>query len=373
MSVAAGPLAAELIACRTENPPGNEATACAVVERYLQARGLEPEIRELGEGRANLVLRIPGAGGPGLMFSGHLDVVPAHPEEWLSPPFDPTVDGDRLVGRGSTDMKGAVAAMAGAFASLAARDETPRGDLVLALTAGEEVDSVGAKQLVSDGVLDRLAWVVIGEPTGMDVGIAHKGALWVAAEASGVAAHGSQPEMGENAVLKLLKWLTPIEDFEQLVSAAPHPLLGAPTCSLNVLHGGQAPNIVPDHARAVIDFRTLPGQAHGGMLIDLGMRGAGVELTVLRDAPGIGTPADSPLVEAACEASAAASGRQAQTRGLPYVTDGSVYAQALGAEVVLLGPGDEKLAHQADEWVSLAALESAAAAYQDLADRLLYR
>lgn len=372
MTVAAG-LASELIACRTENPPGNEAAACEVVARYLREHGLEPQIEEVGDRRANLVVRIPGAGGPGLMLSGHLDVVPADPDGWVSPPFDPRIDGDRLVGRGSTDMKGAVAAMTEAFARLAGRDETPRGDLVLALTAGEEVDSVGAKQLARDGVLDGLAWVVIGEPTGMDVGVGHKGALWVAAEASGVAAHGSQPELGENALVKLLRWLTPVEDFDELVSAPAHPLLGAPTCSLNVLEAGQGPNIVPDRARAVVDFRTLPGQAHGGLLIDLGMRTPGVGLSVLRDAPGIVTPSGSLLVEAAREASEAATGGRAAPRGLPYVTDGSVFGQALGAEVVLLGPGDEKLAHQTNEWVSLDALEAAATAYHDIADRLLFR
>lgn len=372
MTVAAG-LASELIACRTENPPGNEAAACEVVATFLRERGLEPQIRELGDGRANLVARIPGAGGPGLMLSGHLDVVPAEPGGWVSPPFDPTIDGDRLVGRGSTDMKGAVAAMTEAFARLAGRDGTPRGDLVLALTAGEEVDSLGAKQLVRDGVADGLAWVVIGEPTGMDVGVGHKGALWVTAETSGVAAHGSQPETGMNALVKLLRWLTPVEDFDELVSAPAHPLLGAPTCSLNLLEAGQAPNIVPDRARAVVDFRTLPGQAHGGLLIDLGMRAPGVELSVLRDAPGIVTPAGSVLAEAAREASDAATGGRAEPRGLPYVTDGSVFSQALGAEVVLLGPGDERLAHQADEWVSLNALEAAVSAYHDIADRLLFR
>lgn len=373
MTVAGARLASDLIACRTENPPGNEAAACEVVARYLREHGLEPQIRELGDGRANLVLRIPGAGGPGLMLSGHLDVVPADPAGWQSPPFDPTIDGDRLVGRGSTDMKGAVAAMVTACARLAEREETPRGDLVLALTAGEEVDSLGAKQLVRDGIVDGLAWVVIGEPTGMDVGVGHKGALWVAAAALGVAAHGSQPEMGENALVKLLRWLTPVEELDELVSAPAHPLLGAPTCSVNLLEAGQAPNIVPDRARAIVDFRTLPGQAHGGLLIDLGMRAPGVELSVLRDAPGIVTSADSVLVEAASEASEAATGGQAELRGLPYVTDGSVFGQALGAEVVLLGPGDEKLAHQADEWVSLNALETAATAYHDIADRLLFR
>lgn len=368
-----GRLAAELIACPTHNPPGDEAAACAIVERHLRVGGVEAEVQAFGERRANLVARIPGGGGPGLMLSGHLDVVPAEPAEWRTAPFDPVADGDRLVGRGSTDMKGAVAAMAAAMVELAARDEAPQGDVVLALSAGEEVDSVGARRLVDRGGLEEIAWIVIGEPTRMDVGIGHKGALWVAAEAAGVAAHGAQPELGDNAIMKLLRWLEAVERLDGVAGGDPHPLLGAPTCSVNMLSGGQAPNIVPDRARAVVDLRTLPGRGHDALLAELAALDPTIELTVLRDAAGVATSTDTALVEAACAASSAATGREASTRGLPYVTDGSVYGPALGAEVVLLGPGDERLAHQADEWVSLAALEAAAAAYVVLADRLLYR
>ena len=207
----------------------------------------------------------------------------------------------------------------------------------------------------------------------MDVGVGHKGALWVAATASGIAAHGSQPELGDNAVLKLLRWLCPTREFNDIVAREPDDLLGAPTFSLNMIDGGRAPNVVPDRARALLDFRTLPGQSHGNILIDLGMRSPTVELGIVRDAPGVLAQPEGALVQAACAACAVATGREPARRGLPFVTDGSVYGQALGAEVVLVGPGDEARAHQKDEWVSMSALNDAVVAYGELADRLLYR
>lgn len=366
-------LTAELVACRTANPPGNELIACEVVRAHLARRGLTADVRGLGDGRANLLFRIPGRGEPGLMLSGHLDVVPASDAEWQSPPFEPTVADGRLVGRGTVDMKGAVAAMVVAIGRLAARDEVPRGDILLGLTAGEEVDFLGAHRLVADGTLDDIDTIVIGEPTGMDVGVGHKGALWVQAEARGKAAHGSQPEAGDNAILKLLEWLGTIDEHERLCAAPTHPVLGAPSVSLNVLAGGGAPNVVPDRCRAVLDFRTLPGQSHEQILGGLAARTPTMSLTVLRDAPAVMTDPRARLVDAARAAVTQVTGRTVPTRGLPYFTDGSAFAAHCDAEIILLGPGEERFAHQVNESVDLRSLDAAAAAYVAIAERLHYQ
>jgi succinyl-diaminopimelate desuccinylase len=150
-----------------------------------------------------------------------------------------------------------------------------------------------------------------------------------------------------------------------------HPLLGAPSASLNRIDGGTATNIVPDRCRAVLDLRTLPGQGHGSILVDLGMRAPAARLTVLRDAPAIVADPQGRLVTAARAASQQSTGREPALRGLPYVTDGSVFGQGLGAETVLVGPGDERLAHQADESVGLAELDAAVACYADIAVRMV--
>ena len=170
----------------------------------------------------------------------------------------------------------------------------------------------------------------------------------------------------------MLGWLLGGEDgIAEIVGTRERALLGSPTASLNRIDGGAANNIVPDRCRAVLDLRTLPGQGHGSILVDLGMRSPAAKLTVLRDAPAIAAALDGRLVTAARAAVLAATGREPELRGLPYVTDGSVFGQALGAETILLGPGDERLAHQADEHVDLEAIDQAVACYADLVRRMV--
>ncbi|MBS1871029.1 MAG: M20 family metallopeptidase [Actinobacteria bacterium] len=361
-------LAADLVACRTANPPGREAPACRVVADYLGRHGVVAEVRALdGDARANLVARLPGGDGPGLMLSGHLDVVPANADGWRTDPFVPTVIDGRMHGRGTVDMKGAVAAMAVAVARLAERGTVPPGDVVLALTAGEEVDFAGARALAAEGALDGIGTIVIGEPTGLDVGIGHKGALWVDVATAGVAAHASQPQAGDSALLRLLDWLEPVETLQALLGSDAHALLGAPTASVTMLSAGSAPNILPDRAHAVLDLRTLPQHDHRALLEALRRRGADATVTVLRDAPAVMCDADAPILRIAAAAVTELTGRRPRTRGLPYFTDGSVFAPCSDAAIVLLGPGDERLAHQADESVELAALDAAARIYERIA------
>lgn len=367
-------LTCDLIRLDTTNPPGHELAACLVIRSYLEAQGVSAEVREFAPGRANLVARIPGADGPAFAFSGHLDVVPANAAQWSSPPFEPVVRGGSLYGRGSVDMKGAIAAMTVAFARLAQRAEHLDGDVLLLLTAGEEVDSAGARVLVDSGELDDVQWIVIGEPTRLDVGIGHKGGLWIDVSATGKAAHSSQPEMGHNAVDELMRWVVGPPHVSSLVQYPAHEQLGAPSLSLNRISGGRAINIVPDGCEAVIDVRTLPGQSHQALLKVLRDRSGDVAVDPRRSAPAVAAQVDGALVAAAREA--VSNCRPAETvalRGLPYVTDGSVFCEAGDMDIILLGPGDERLAHQADEHVDLAELDHAADSYEQVVDRLLVR
>jgi succinyl-diaminopimelate desuccinylase len=367
-------LAMELIACDTTNPPGRELAACQIIERHLAERGVRATIQQLGDERANLVARVRGSQeGPALMLCGHVDVVPADPGDWTSPPFDPTLLDGRIVGRGSADMKSAIAAMTVALGNLARKADALAGDVVLLCTSGEEVDSSGARAVARDHGMDDVEWLVIGEPTDLDVGVGHKGALWIRVETHGVAAHGAQPEQGVNAVNRMLEWLGDPASLADLLVADPHPVLGSASVSLNQISGGTAPNIVPDRCRMTVDFRTLPGEEHASVLLALGLREPSAKITVLRDAAAVAAESDSLLVAAAHHAVLAATGREPALRGLPYVTDGSVLGRTLGAEVVLLGPGDERLAHQANEWVSVADVETAVTCYEEIAIRMVGR
>jgi succinyl-diaminopimelate desuccinylase len=355
-------LARSLIEIDTSNPPGAELAAATRLATYLDRHGVESDVIPLDDDRANLVARVPGGPGRKLALAGHLDTVPARASEWSVDPWLGASRDGRLYGRGSCDMKGAVAAMAHAIAALASGPPPP-GDVLLVLTAGEEVDSCGATAIGTQGVLSELGGIVVGEPTSLTVGVCHKGALWVELGTRGKPAHGSQPEAGVNAVRLMIDYLEPFAEIEALVAGAGHPRLGRQTVSLNGMVGGTAPNVVPDACRAILDFRTVPGTSHEQLLAALSGRDGGLDMRVLRDCPPVETPADAPLVRLARNA----TGRERPIRGLPYVTDASTFVRFTKADIVVIGPGDERQAHRVDEWVDEAEIRAAAHLYEALA------
>jgi succinyl-diaminopimelate desuccinylase len=366
-------LARELLAIDTANPPGNELAAADHMADWLRGAGIETTVQPFGDGRGNVLARVPGNGErPGLVFSGHLDTVPVGPQAWKHAPRAGVVEDGRLYGRGALDMKGSVAAMALALRDLHRSGRRPAGDVVLALTAGEESDSCGARLMAESGMLDDAGSIVIGEPTGFDVGNAHRGALWIRAEASGLRGHSSKPDRATNALCRLLDWLHPLDEIEALVAGVTDPLLGPASMSLNVISGGDAPNVAPDFAAATLDFRTVPGQRHDEILSALRERDDRVEIVVLRDAPPVFVEEDSKLVRTALHAVTAVLGAPAQTRGLPYLTDASAFVDVLGIPAVIVGPGPESRAHTVDEFLEVEALVQAIDIFRRIAEQLAF-
>jgi succinyl-diaminopimelate desuccinylase len=366
-------LACALVRIDTANPPGGEAAAADLIARFLESSGVELQIDRFADSRANLVAVIRGVNGVGgVLLCGHLDTVPANPDGWTFDPHTPTIRDGRLYGRGACDMKGAVAAMAVLLAEVASWKARPSGDLILALTAGEEVDSCGAHRLAETGLLNKVDSIIIGEPTRMDIGIGHKGALWVDVATKGVAAHGSNPAAGVNAVSRMLDWLEPFSEIENLAERDRDELLGNGTVSLNRLSGGSAPNVVPDECHAVLDFRTVSNTAHERILRALGSRSSHATISVLRDSPVVSCDGESPLHAAAIDTIREVSGQEPIQRPLAYITDASVCVGNTSASVLILGPGDERSAHGVDEYVSLQDLTQAAACYLGIVTRLLF-
>jgi succinyl-diaminopimelate desuccinylase len=277
-----------------------------------------------------------------------------------------------MYGRGSMDMKGQVAAMAVALRDLHASGRAPKGDVLLALSAGEETDSCGARMLAESGLLQGAGAVVIGEPTGFDVGYAHRGALWVRVEATGRRGHGSQPDRATNANCRLVEWLHPMEELEELVRGGGDPLLGHGTVSLNIMAGGDAPNVAPDLATATLDIRTVPGQRHDELLAALRARDPRVTIDVIRDAPPVFVEETSALVQAAVEAVTAVRGEPPRTRGLPYLTDASAFVDVLGVPRAIVGPGPESRAHTVDEFIEVEALVQGSTVFRRIADTLAF-
>ena len=344
-----------------------ERRAAEVLTRYFAAHGLEAEIDVWESNRANVVVHLKGdgSGRPPLLAAAHLDVVPAAAEGWSVPPFAVTERGGRLYGRGTTDMLGGVAAVSAALVETAQRGR-PGGDIVFAVTAGEETDSCGTKRFVEQ-YRSRFAdpmGVLIPEPTNLKVLRAHRGILWLKIAAHGRTAHGSMPHLGINAILKINALLNRLSGVT--IPHTPHPLLGGCSMSINRIAGGSGTNIVPDHCAIEIDIRTLPGQSPSAIIEQFNAVAAEMaerdpefkaEVSVLRIAGAIETPADVPFVKAVCQAVDAT-----ETGAVGFTTDGPYFAP-LGP-VLIYGPGMPELCHKPDEYVEVDALERGKRMYQ---------
>ncbi len=358
-----------LVQTETINPPGGEAAAAGIVGERLEAAGFDVESYELAPGRTGLVARTPGAGDrPALCLTAHLDTVPLGRADWSRDPLGGEIDGDRLYGRGTSDMKGGLAAIVVAAERVAALGDGDAG-LELVLCAGEETGCEGAVQIVQDGGLGRAGAVLVAEPTSNYPCTAHKGVVWLDARTTGRTAHGSMPELGDNAVYKLARAVTELERFE--LPEAEHELLGRPTLSVGTFAGGMNVNSVPDAATAGIDIRTVPGLAEDDAIAAVeGRLGDEVRVDVRVKLPPVVTDPDDPWVAGVYEVMGPLIGEQPAPRGLAYFTDAAALTPAYGGPpTIICGPGHPEQAHQTDEHCSIANLEAAAEGFFEIARR----
>jgi len=374
-----------LICFDTTNPPGNETPCIELLEARLRESGFETVTcpYDGGEGvgnRSQLVARLRGSGErPGLLFSGHVDVVPVGEAPWSVPPFAGEIRDGRLYGRGSCDMKGGVAALVEAAGAVARGGEPLQGDLVVAVTADEERNCLGADALVEEPLFAGLGAAIVAEPTALEVYIAEKGAFWVRLEFHGKTAHASMPDEGANAVAAAADFAVRWERAYETTTPA-HPLLGTPTLSLGILRGGNKTNVVPDYCRLELDMRTVPGLEHADLerrlrdilaAVSRDSPGVRAEITVLSNRAPVSAPAESEIVAAVGAAAREVAGVHPTRRGVPYCTEACVWAPKLGLSFVICGPGAPTMCHQPDEFVPVKQLTQAVCIYTRAAERLL--
>ncbi|MGE5616683.1 MAG: M20 family metallopeptidase, partial [Bacillota bacterium] len=250
-------LTQELLRFNTINPPGMERACARHLGKILEDAGFRVAYHEFAQSRTSLVATIGGndAKAP-ICFTGHIDTVPLGATHWVHDAFAGETDGDRLYGRGSTDMKSGIAAIMAAALELAPRLARGPG-LTVVLTAGEEIGCEGARFLADRRHLDRAGAIVVAEPTANYPYIGHKGLAWFEVETFGVTAHGSMPELGENAIVKMARVIGELERFEFPLES--HPVMGSPTLNIGTIRGGLNTNSVPDEACITLDTRTVPG------------------------------------------------------------------------------------------------------------------
>lgn len=278
-----------------------------------------------------------------LMFACHVDTVPAGANsDWHFDPLGGHVEDGYLHGRGSVDMKAGVVAALAALAD--ARDETP---LALLLTSDEEVGALGAERAIPTLAKHSFGAVIIPEATCNTVHLGHRGALWLEIVTHGTAAHGSTPHLGVNAIHKLMDTL---QRAQTKLPMASDPNLHQSTWNLGRLNGGTVPNIVPAHASATIDHRTVGNQKE--LLLWWASQPEIEELHTLIDLPAVWTPAETPWLSTLPAV--------ISDDAVPYFTDGSRIAQALpGVPITVWGPGNPTAMHAINERLAISDLELA--------------
>lgn len=371
----------ELLNTNSVNPPGNEKQIAKIIAKKLNENGIESTIRSIETNRAYLTARLKGNGNKkSLVFSGHMDTVPPGDIPWKYEPFDAKEIDGRLYGRGASDMKGGLAALIIAMIEIAKEEVSLEGDLVLAATAGEEVDSLGARTMIKDGILKDTGAMIIGEPSGNEIFVSHKGALWLEVVSYGKIAHGSMPEQGINAIENMNALINILHNKFKF-KYKEDKLLGGPTLTLSVISGGVRTNVVPNICKLQMDIRTVPGQKHQEIISDIKVllkeieknSNAKFELKVLNNLMAVGTPIEHPLIQLAHSTANELFYYEHELKGARYYTDASTFVPGLGNNLPLFiyGPGEEAMAHQSNEYIEINKYFDAIKFYKEIALRYL--
>ncbi|MFZ5943152.1 MAG: M20 family metallopeptidase [Bacillota bacterium] len=351
----------EVIKLNTTNPPGQEKALAQLIADKLEQHGINSTVDDLGNNRGNVIASIKGSKEKKTLFlNGHLDVVPPGEIPWKYDPFAAVIEDGKLFGRGASDMKGGLAALVIAMCLISEAGVSLKGDLLFAGSAGEEVDCLGAIDLLNKGYLQDVGAAVIAEPSNLKIFSATKGALWLEFTAQGKTSHGSMPQYGNNAILQINGLVNELTNYR--FKYQQHNLLGNPTINIATIKGGVKTNVVPDSCVLTVDIRTVPGQSHQEIIQDIfaileqlkyEFPGFDVKLKILNNHEAVETTKESPFLQLGIKTAQEVLGLHIETQGVNYYTDASVFIPTLGIPVIIFGPGDEKLAHQPDEYVEV--------------------
>lgn len=355
---------------------------------YLRSIGAVVEIIAADSGdKANLYATIGPDMVPGVMLSGHTDVVPVDGQLWTKPPFEAVVESGRVYGRGTADMKGFVAAALSCAGIAAQRHlQTPlQTPLHLALSYDEEIGCVGVRSLIDmlAAAPVKPAMCIVGEPTAMAIATGHKGKTAIEAACVGSAAHSALAPQAVNAIhlaCDLIAQIRHLQD-DMITDGAQDSAYDIPYTTLHagLITSGVALNIVPDHAVVTFEIRNLAADDPEAILHRLRRaiapviavarkRAAEADIVfkVINSYPGLETSLDEAVVAMVAEL----TGRDERIK-VAFGTEGGLFSQRLGIPAVVCGPGSMAQGHKADEFVTLAQLDSCDAMLASLVDRLV--
>lgn len=366
---------------------GNELAVAEYLKKVFDRTQITCHVLPAGDQRANLVAEI-GSGSPILAVSGHMDTVAVERADWDQDPFTLTTVGDELIGRGSCDMKSGLAALVIAMIELKERKIPLNGTIRLLATYGEEFAEQGAADLTAAGYMQGVSALMIAEPTGYNICYAQAGSVDVTLTSKGKTAHSSMPKMGNNAVAHLVNALVQIqENIATLTAGIKNEVLNTETLfNIDVFHGGNQVNTIPNLAEAQISMRTIPEVSNATLIKTFestlaqfnAANGSDIRLQVnMSVQPVVGdpngrmlrliqrlgqpylakakfTPTELKITELAAKSMGLALGDKViPAVGAPGGTDARRFLidQLAGADYTVFGPGNFS-SHQANESIS---------------------
>lgn len=325
-------------------------------------------------GRPSIVGVLRGSGGgKSIMFNGHIDTVSLSSYE--KDPLSGVLgmkDGKQVIfGRGTLDMKGGLAAALAAVASIKRSGQTPRGDIIVAAVSDEEDASQGTQDIIAAGW--RADAAVVAEPTMQAIATAHKGFVWIEVNILGVAAHGSDPSAGEDAILHAGWFLRALAQYQAQLPV--DDILGQASMHCGLIRGGEEPSSYPATCTITLEFRTIPVQTEESILEDVSQLLKNVSLEIPRfkyqephitmSRPTMKLAKTHPLVEKAVVCASEVLGSDPVVKSVPFWCDAALLSAA-GVPSIVFGPSGEGL-HSKEEWVEVESLIQMEKIYRSLA------
>jgi len=352
----------DLLAVKSVNHCDDEGKVAEYLKNYFAEVGVESTVQRIDDTHANFIVHIPGVSHDRhILWNGHMDTVPyGECTEWNTDPSVPTERDGRIYARGASDMKSGLAAMAYTLAEIVRSGKKPAYDITFTGTCDEEKDGLGVRALLREGYVPEVKEVLIGEPTGLHIGVAQKGCLWLEFEVHGKTSHGAYPEQGVNAVDYAVQIASRLKEF---VTAESHEILGYATAQITEISGGVAPNMTPDRCKVLMDMRLVPGQTKEKVLryleevvSELREKTSGllqVETKVKNNRMAVSTDVkDAFTLE--LRHYIQKQGIEPENIGINYFTDGSLLLEENPElKILLFGAGEADVCHKANEYVIL--------------------
>ncbi len=365
---AATKLLGELVKIDSVNPslvPGakGEAEIAEYLAGWLKNIGIKARVDEVEKGRCNVIGVLKGSGeGKSLMLNGHTDTVGY--EYMTIDPLKPVVKEGRMYGRGTFDMKGGFVASLAALKAIVESGTQLRGDVVVAGVCDEEYASIGTERLMEKTWVDA---AIVGESSALQIERCHKGFAWIDIESKGVAAHGSAWQVGVDAISKMGRVLTGLEELGEKLQKKKHLMVGPGSVHASIIKGGLELSTYPDKCILRIERRLIPGEDKKKVeeeIESLLMKvadtdpkfSASYEITFYR------SPMDVPEKEELCQTIVACSKEAIQVTPIFVGGSGWLDTQIIwekGIPAVSYGPAGDG-AHSAVEWVDLKTVMDAA-------------